>query len=71
MTLGQLENEALLASNVNKPVMADVWHTDLRKLPQISGKAVDDFVKLRCVANETGVRGYKFFLEQYIHDVTG
>lgn len=51
--------------------MADVWHTDLSHFPTVCGQAVDDFVSMRCVANETGVRGYKFFLEQYIHDFQG
>ena len=48
-----------------------VWHRDLSSLPCLSGKAVDDFVKLQSIAQVTSVRAYKFFLENYVHDFEG
>jgi hypothetical protein len=55
--------------------MADVnnsvSHSDLSFLPIISGETVDKFIKLHCIANETNVRGYSFFREQYVHDFEG
>ena len=47
------------------------WHSSLSVLPKISGDAVDRFVSLQAIAQETSLRGYKFFLESYIHDVKG
>ena len=47
------------------------WSTLLSVLPKLTGEAVDQFVKKQCVAKETSVRGYKFFLESYVHDVAG
>ena len=48
-----------------------MWHGGLSVLPTISGGEVDRIVNLQSVLRETSVRGYKFFLEQYIHDVEG
>jgi hypothetical protein len=50
---------------------AGVWHCDLGCLPDISGEAVDNFVKLQCITKETSVRGYKFFYERFIHEFEG
>ena len=41
-------------------VNSSVWHSDLSCLPIISGKTVDKFIKLHCIASETSVRGYCF-----------
>lgn len=48
-----------------------LWHSTLSILPHISGEAIDNFVSSENVVNETTIRGYKFFLENYIHDVQG
>jgi hypothetical protein len=48
-----------------------VWHTSLTALPNIPGDTVERFVSMPSVAKETSLRGYKFFLESYIHDVQG
>ena len=47
------------------------WHTSLKVLPRISGETVKYFVSQQYVAIQASVRGYKFFLEGYIHDVQG
>ena len=47
------------------------WHTNLTVLPRLSGECVDNFVSQQSIAKETIIRGYKFFLENYIHDVQG
>ena len=47
------------------------WHTNLTVLSRLSGECVDNFVSQQSIAKETSVRGYKFFLENYIHDVQG
>jgi len=52
-------------------VNSSVSHSDLSCLPIISGETIDKFIKLHCIANDTSVRGYSFFLEQYIHDFEG
>jgi len=52
-------------------VSSSVSHSDLSCLPIISGETLDKFIKLHCIANDTGVRGYSFFREQYIHDFEG
>jgi hypothetical protein len=51
-------------ANVN----SSVWHGDLSCLPIISGGTVDKFIELHYIANNTSVRGYSFFREQYMHD---
>jgi hypothetical protein len=52
-------------------MIVERWHTLLSVLPTLSGDSVDNFVKQQCVAKETSLRGYKFFVESYIHDVQG
>ena len=47
------------------------WHTNLTVLPRLSGECVDNFVSQQSIAKETSIRGYKFFLGNYIHDVQG
>jgi hypothetical protein len=47
------------------------WITLLSVLPALSGDSVENFVKQQSVAKDTSLRGYKFFVESYIHDVQG
>jgi len=47
------------------------WHKTVGIIPFISGSIIDEFVKKQSLAEETSVRGYKFFLESYIHDAEG
>jgi hypothetical protein len=47
------------------------WHLNLSVLPKLTGETVDKFVSQQSVAKETSNRGYKFYLESYIHDVQG
>jgi hypothetical protein len=56
-----------MASNVDDRS----WSTLLSLLPAITGVTVDEFVRQQAIAKETSIRGYKFFLESYIHDVQG
>jgi hypothetical protein len=47
------------------------WHTNLTVMPRVSGECVENFVSQQSVSKDTSIRGYKFFLENYIHDVQG
>jgi hypothetical protein len=53
-----------MAENVN-------WSKRLINIPIISGEEMDNFVKKQAIAKETSLRGYKFFIENYIHDIEG
>jgi hypothetical protein len=47
------------------------WGKNLQNLPVVSREVMDNFVKKQSLAKATSLRGYKFFLESYIHDVEG
>ena len=47
------------------------WHINLRVLPRLCAEGVEQFITQYRVVKETSVRGYKFFLEGYVHDVEG
>ena len=47
------------------------WHKNLTVLPVISAAAVERFISTENVVKETTIRGYKFFVESYIHNVEG
>ena len=49
----------------------DCWHKNLTVLPRLSADGYDHFIEKHQVVKETTVRGYKFFLESYVHDVEG
>ena len=55
----------------NMADVSDVWHTTLSVLPFISDDTLDKFVWKQSIAKETSIRGYKFFLENYIHKFEG
>jgi hypothetical protein len=44
-------------------MIVERWHTLLSVLPTLSGDSVNNFVKQQCVAKETSLRGYKFFVQ--------
>jgi hypothetical protein len=47
------------------------WGKNLRNLPVVSGEVMDNFVQKQSLAKETSLRGYKFFLESYVHEFEG
>lgn len=48
-----------------------MWHTNIYVLPVLTGETVDNFVRKQSLAQETSARGYKFHVEDYIHDFEG
>jgi len=47
------------------------WHTNLKVLPHLQAEVIDNFISANNVVKETSIRGYKFFLEGFVHDVEG
>ena len=51
--------------------MAVHWHKDIRNIPRFSGSDLDQFVQENKKVKVSSDRGYKFFLEGYVHDIFG
>ena len=49
----------------------DFWHKNLKTVPTFSTSFIDKFTVDHLLIKATLVRGYKFFYEDYIHDVEG
>jgi len=49
----------------------DFWHKNLKTVPRFSTSFIDKFTADHLPIKATLVRGYKFFYEDYIHDVEG
>jgi len=49
----------------------DFWHKNLKTIPRFSTSFIDKFAADHLPIRATLVRGYKFFYEDYIHDVEG
>ena len=49
----------------------DFWHKNLKTVPRFSTSFIDKFAADHLPIKATLVRGYKFFYEDYIHDVEG
>lgn len=48
------------------------WGKRLTNIPIINGEENDSFVKKKqVIAKEMSLRGYKFFIENYIQDIAG
>ncbi|KAK2556425.1 hypothetical protein P5673_021662 [Acropora cervicornis] len=47
----------------------DFWHKNLKTVPRFSTSFIDKFTADHLPIKATLVRGYKFFYEDYIHDV--
>jgi len=62
-----LENMAELAESEHP----DFWHKNLKTVPRFSPSFIDKFAADHLPIKATLVRGYKFFYEDYIHDVEG
>ena len=56
---------------MDKENIRAVWHSNLQNLPPFSWARVESFVKINSEVQVTSERGYKFFLEGYIHDFQG
>ena len=62
-----LENMAEFAESEHP----DLWHKNLKTVPRFSTSFIDKFPGDHLPIKATLVRGYKFFYEDYIHDVKG
>ena len=69
--VGQSKTRHLLQTMAAGLSSTTVWHKSLRNITVISGENLDKFVNKQGVGKQTSVRGYKFFLEGYIHNVEG
>ena len=47
------------------------WTSSLERLPEIVMKDVDDFLKAEKAPKSGRVKGYKFFVEGFIHEFQG
>ena len=57
----------------NGPVSSIVvsWTSSLERLPEIVMKDVDDFLNIEKAPKRGRVKGYKFFVEGFIHEFQG
>ena len=60
-----LENMAEFAESEHP----DFWHKNLKTVPRFSKSFIDKFAADHLPIKATLVRGYKFFYEDYIHNV--
>jgi len=47
------------------------FRRNLTVLPHLDANELDKFIEKERVVKETSIRGYRFFLEGYVHDVEG
>lgn len=47
------------------------WTSSLERLPEIVMKDVDDFLNVEKAPKSGRVKGYKFFVEGFIHEFQG
>ena len=47
------------------------WTSSLERLPEIAMKDVDDFLNVEKAPKSGRVKGYKFFVEGFIHEFQG
>ena len=47
------------------------WTSSLQRLPEIVMKDVDDFLNIEKAPKSGRVKGYKFFMEGFIHELQG
>ena len=52
-------------------VVVSTWTSSLERLPEIVMKDVDDFLNAEKAPKSGRVKGYKFFVERFIHEFQG
>ncbi|CAH3041819.1 unnamed protein product [Pocillopora meandrina] len=50
-------------------VELEFWHKNITKIPKVTNSFVEDFAEKNLPIKATVTRGYKFFHEEYIHDI--
>ena len=76
--IGSFHARAMLADNrPNGPLysvsslVVSSWTSSLERLPEIVMKDVDDFLNIEKAPKSGRVKGYKFFMEGFIHELQG
>ena len=50
---------------------SEVWHKCLANLPPLTDAMLDELIARKKAVEVKSQRGYKFFLEGYVHDFEG
>lgn len=67
-TRGKFTNKMATSSD---SVELEFWHKNITKIPKVTNSFVEDFAEKNLPIKATVTRGYKFFHEEYIHDIEG
>lgn len=65
-TRGKFTNKMATSSD---SVELEFWHKNITKIPKVTNSFVEDFAEKNLPIKATVTRGYKFFHEEYIHDI--
>jgi len=60
-----------MASGSDKSAKPDFWHQNLSSIPKLTNSFVEKFAEKNLPIKATISRGYKFFHEEYVHDIEG